>query len=111
MHRVALALGLGFTSLYLFTASIYAPQLGDGFHMLKVADRIATFGFDFRPKKPEAPVRANPGGFSKYGLGQSLIDLPVAWAFNIASKAQGVSRFYYTIVLSAYAAPSRKWGA
>ena len=54
---------------YLFTAAPIGP--GDDHDMLMEADRIASHGFATLPDAPNALT------FSKFGIGQTLLDLPV----------------------------------
>jgi hypothetical protein len=72
----AALLFIGAFCLYLGTASVHAPFSGDGKVMLDDAVRIATHGFAKRPGRPNSET------FSRYGIGQPLLNLSVAWAYR-----------------------------
>ena len=94
-HRhIALLLLAGFVCLYLFTASWELPLAGDSGVMLRDAAWLLHHGV----------VATRPDGtpaLSKYGLGQALVELPVALLPQQAVKA-GVmhDRVLWLLVLS-----------
>ncbi len=84
----------GFTCVYLFCASIDAPNIGDARAMLEVSKTIVQNGFQNNPGQSRSE------SFSRAGLGQSLLNLPVTWAYIEAVKADNISRLYYSLFLS-----------
>lgn len=108
---IVLCLFVGYISLYLFTAPKELPE-GDEAIMLGVADRIFHHGFSRLPPKTamerlsENQIFSNYGfteqSFSKYGVGQSLITIPVVWAFRkaVENKNKPIYTFYVLIVFS-----------
>ncbi|MBI4383976.1 MAG: glycosyltransferase family 39 protein [Nitrospinae bacterium] len=82
---------------------------GDEEVLLGTADRIARHGF-ISPKWQEDDRVFNPKlldgqGYSKYGLGQSLLIIPSTWAFRAASSAPGFrSQVFY--FLAVFAVPA-----
>jgi len=97
---------VGFFCLYLFTSPAKLPG-GDEAILLGVADRVAHYGFSWLPPgmnftKTFSSYGFYPDGFSKYGLGQSLIDMAVTEAFRGAKKARDAQAFIFS-VLNVYA--------
>ncbi len=82
---------------------------GDEEILLGTADRIARHGFA-SPKWQEDDFVFNPKlldgqGYSKYGLGQSLLIVPSTWAFRAASSAPGF-RGQVLYFLAVFAVPA-----
>ncbi|MFQ5673057.1 MAG: ArnT family glycosyltransferase [Nitrospinales bacterium] len=102
----AACLLIGFFCLYLFTSPAKLPG-GDEAILLGVADRVAHYGFSWLPPgmnftKTFSSYGFYPDGFSKYGLGQSLIDMAVVRAFRSARKARDAQAYIFS-VLTVYA--------
>lgn len=110
--RIALCLFTGYLCLYLFTAPKKLPE-GDEAIMMGVADRIAHHGFS-RLTPQEAVKRISDNkifsqygfteqSFSKFGIGQSLIDIPVLSYLILPSPIESYRNHfinYYIITLS-----------
>ena len=107
---IVLCLLTGYMCLYLFTSPTNLPA-GDEAIIIGVADRIAHHGFShFTPQKVFARAVVNnkifslygftDQSFSKYGLGQSLLDIPITRAFRRARFAvDDHSRIFNTLVV------------
>ncbi|HJP18277.1 MAG TPA: phospholipid carrier-dependent glycosyltransferase [Nitrospinota bacterium] len=107
---IVLCLFTGYMCLYLFTSPASIPG-GDEAIMIGVADRIAHHGFSrFTPQEVSARAIVNyrifslygftDQSFSKYGLGQSLLDIPITHAFRRARFAVDEnSRIYNTLLV------------
>lgn len=72
----------GFFCLYLFTSQAELPE-GNEAMLLGAADRVAHYGFSWLPPginftKTFSDYGFYKDGFSKFGLGQSLIDIRFA---------------------------------
>ncbi len=91
---IAVLLLTGFVGLYLFTASMEELRWGDSGAMLSVAERIWDYGFG------RAPDDHRVAAFTKFGLGQSLIDLPVAGVYKSARHAEGRRQVYLMLAVS-----------
>ncbi len=108
--RIVLCLFTGYMCLYLFSSPASIPG-GDEAIMIGVADRIAHHGFSrFTPQELSARAVVNyrifslygfnEQSFSKYGLGQSLLDIPIARAFRRTRfSVDENSRIYNTLLL------------
>jgi hypothetical protein len=92
---VAGCLLLAFTALYLFTASLRGPMAGDSGVMLQTAQHLLA------PLHGEALDRAS---LSKFGLGQPLLDLTVAWVMDHGRQAQGAQAVLWMLVIAALGA-------
>ncbi len=94
--------------LYLITAPTTLPE-GDEAILLGVGHRIATHGFSELPQNNKLKDFSSYGffksGFSKYGIGQSILDIPVTEAFLNAKKAKNSEEFR-SAILKLYSLPA-----
>ncbi|MFQ5445170.1 MAG: hypothetical protein ACE5EK_11225, partial [Nitrospinales bacterium] len=100
--RIPLLLFLGFFCLYMFTAPAKLPE-GDEGILLGVADRIARHGFSMMvPSQDESGIFSDYGffaqGYSKYGLGQSLLAIPVTQAFRKTKTATSDADYIFHLL-------------
>mgnify|MGYP006084021175 CR=1 FL=1 len=88
---------IAFFCLYLFTAPSALPE-GDEAILLGVADRVARYGFSWLPPNLNHNHEYSSygffaSGFSKYGLGQSLLAIPITEAFLVAKESSDWETF------------------
>lgn len=94
-NKIFLLAGLiwaAFFCLYLLTAPSELPE-GDETIILGVADRVSRYGFSWLPPNANHNARFSfygffASGFSKYGLGQSLLAIPFTEAYLEAKKTE-----------------------
>ncbi len=106
---LAVTIWTAYFCLYLLTAPASLPE-GDEAILLGVGHRIANFGFSELPQDVgELESFSSYGffksGFSKYGIGQSLLDIPVTKAFLDAKKAKDPEEFK-SAMLRLYSLPA-----
>ncbi len=83
---------LAFFSFYLLTVPSELPE-GDEAIILGVADRVSHYGFSWLPPNANHNDRYSSygffaSGFSKYGLGQSLLAIPLIESFLEAKETE-----------------------
>jgi hypothetical protein len=106
---LAFTIWTAYFCLYLLTAPASLPK-GDEAILLGVGHRIANHGFSELPQN-NAEFRdfSSYGflnsGFSKYGLGQSLLDIPITKAFLEAKEAKNPEEFQ-SALLRLYSLPA-----
>ncbi len=88
---------LAFFNFYLFTAPSDLPE-GDEAIILGVADRVSRYGFSWLPPNANHNQRYSSygffdSGFSKYGLGQSLLSIPFTESFIEAKETENWETF------------------
>jgi hypothetical protein len=107
---LAFTIWTAYFCLYLLTAPASLPE-GDEAIILGVGHRIASHGFSELPQKSANELRDFSfygffkSGFSKYGIGQSLLDIPVTKAFLDAKKAKNSEEFR-SAMLRLYSLPA-----
>ncbi len=87
--KIVVLLMAGFVCIYLLTASLIAPFVGDGGVMLQDAVHVLQHGL------------AAPEKLSKYGMGQVFIDLPAAWLYLRMLDAPDGLQWLYILGISA----------
>lgn len=106
---LALTIWTAYFCLYLLTAPASLPK-GDEAILLGVGHRIANHGFAELPKNDSKFKNFSSygflnSGFSKYGLGQSLLDIPVTKAFLDAKETKNPDEFR-SAILRLYSLPA-----
>ena len=94
---LAILIWLTFFSFYLLTVPSELPQ-GDEAIILGVADRVSRYGFSWLPPNLNHNYLYSsygffPSGFSKYGLGQSLLAIPFKDSFMEAKESKNQEVF------------------
>jgi hypothetical protein len=89
---LAVLIWLAFFSFYLLTVPSELPE-GDEAIILGVADRVSRYGFSWLPPNANHNDRYSSygffaSGFSKYGLGQSLLAIPLTEFFLEAKETE-----------------------
>ena len=99
----AVILFFGFFCVYMTTVPGQLPE-GDEAILLGVADRIGRFGFSWLPPGVNETSRFSSygffkDGFSKYGIGQSLLLIPSAIAFKLADRALSANEYFSNTIM------------
>jgi hypothetical protein len=106
---LAFTIWTAYFCLYLLTAPASLPE-GDEAILLGVGHRIASHGFSELPQNYDQLKDFSfygffKSGFSKYGIGQSILDIPVTKAFLDAKKAKNPEEFR-SAMLRLYSLPA-----
>ncbi len=109
IHFFALLVWTTYFCLYLITAPATLPE-GDEAILLGVGHRLANHGFSELPQNSDdlkdfSSYGFFKSGFSKYGIGQSLLDIPITKAFLDAKKAKNPEEFR-SAMLRLYSLPA-----
>tara|TARA_Y100001960_G_C14726511_1_gene855205 strand:+ start:99 stop:1751 length:1653 start_codon:yes stop_codon:yes gene_type:complete len=103
-NKIALHIFFGFLFFYLFSAPARLPD-GDEAIMVGVGDRIVNFGFGEITSEGQERTKVFSSygfylsGYSKFGLGQSLLDIPIVGAYEKAKNYLQTQSFSYYILV------------